>query len=64
MSPRLLIRVPLSAGLGLLLVSGLSGQNTPFQGSVPSGRVSSTRLSLARAMGTAKQRVKNFIEVK
>ena len=46
MSPRIVIRVQLSAGLGLLLVSGLLGQNTAFQGSVPSGAASSTPLAL------------------
>jgi outer membrane protein TolC len=46
MSPRILIRVQVSAGLGLLFVSGLLGQTNPFQGSVPSGTASSTVLAL------------------
>ena len=44
--PRILIRVQVFAGLGLLFVSGLLGQNNTFQGSVPSGTASSTPLAL------------------
>jgi outer membrane protein TolC len=46
MLPRILIQVQVSAGLGLLFVSGLLGQNNPLQGSVPSGKASSTPLAL------------------
>ena len=49
MLPRILIRVLGSAGLGLLFVSGLLGQNNPLQGSVPSGTASSTPLALTLA---------------
>jgi outer membrane protein TolC len=45
---RILRRAQVSFGLGLLLVSGLLGQqNNPFQGSVPSGAASPTPLALS-----------------
>jgi len=46
MLPRVPIRVQVSAGLGLLFVPGLLGQNNYFHGSVPSGTASSTPLAL------------------
>jgi hypothetical protein len=46
MMPRILIQVQVSAGLGLLFMSGLLSQNNTFQGSVPSGKASSTPLAL------------------
>jgi outer membrane protein TolC len=44
--PQAFLHVRISIGMGLLLVSGLLGQQTSYQGSVPEGVVSTTPLSL------------------
>ena len=44
--PQAVVHVQVSIGMGLLFVSGLLGQQTLYQGSVPEGAVSTTPVSL------------------